>query len=103
MREAVILMAYGSPPTNPDDIMEYLRDIYHGHEPPEYAVKENVEKYRMAGGVSPSNRIIESVRQKLEARLAREGDFRVMLGFKHWRPSIESAVREARDWGGPGS
>lgn len=25
-----------------------------------------------------------------------------MLGFKHWRPSIESAVREARDVGGAG-
>ena len=91
MKTAVILMAYGSP-SKLEEVPEYLKGIYEGREVPEYAMKENMEKYRMVNGVSPSNAIIDSVVKKLTHELSGQGDFRIMLGNKHWKPFLWDVV-----------
>ncbi len=96
MKTAVILMAYGSP-TNLEEVPEYLKGIYEGREVPEYAMKENMEKYRMVNGVSPSNAIIDSVVEKLTAELSGHGEFRIVLGNKHWKPFLWDVIESMRD------
>ena len=90
MKTAVLLMGYGSP-TSMNDVGEYLKGIYEGRPVPEYAVKENTEKYGMVNGTSPSNAIIESVTDKLRKRF-RQDEVGVFLGNKHWKPWISDVV-----------
>ncbi len=87
----VILMAYGSP-TRMEDVPEYLQGIYEGKPVPEYATKENTEKYAMVGGVSPSNAIVDSLVSKISARLSRHSEVDVILGNKHWRPWLDQSI-----------
>lgn len=88
---SVILMAYGSP-TRMEDVFPYLEGIYEGKPVPDYALKENTEKYEMANGVSPSNAIIDRIVEKLQASLSERGEFRVILGNKHWKPTLPGAL-----------
>ncbi len=92
--EAVLLMGYGSP-NGADDLPEYLRDVLHGQRPSDATVAEYVRRYERIGG-SPQNRILASVRAKLERRLARDGAGpRVFLGVKHGHPALRDVVPEA--------
>ena len=92
---SVILMAYGSP-SKMGDVYEYLEGIYEGKPVPDYALRENTEKYQMVNGISPSNAIIHNILAGLSDSLASYGAFHVVLGNKHWKPSLESAVEEIR-------
>ncbi len=91
---AVLLMGYGSP-SGPDDLPEYLTDVLHGRRPSAPMVDEYVRRYERIGG-SPQNRIIESLRTKLERRLepAWPG-VRVFLGVKHGRPALRDVIPQA--------
>lgn len=88
---SVILMAYGSP-SRMEDVLPYLEGIYEGKPVPEYALKENTEKYEMSNGVSPSNAIIERIVRKLGIELSAHGKFNVILGNKHWTPTLSDAI-----------
>ncbi len=92
----VILMAYGSP-TRMEDVLPYLEGIYEGKPVPDYALKENTEKYAMANGVSPSNAIIERIVEKLQKELSKSGEFEVILGNKHWKPTLKEALEKAKE------
>lgn len=94
----VILMAYGSP-TRMEDVLPYLEGIYEGKPVPEYALKENTEKYAMANGVSPSNAIIDRIVEKLQKELSGSGEFEVILGNKHWKPTLRDALEKAKESG----
>lgn len=94
----VILMAYGSP-TRMEDVLPYLEGIYEGKPVPEYALKENTEKYAMANGVSPSNAIIDRLVEKLQRELSKQGQFEVILGNKHWKPTLADALDKAKQSG----
>ncbi|MHB1471524.1 MAG: ferrochelatase [Thermoplasmataceae archaeon] len=98
MKRAVLLMAYGSP-TSLDEVPEYLSGIYEGKPVPEYAMTENMAKYRMVAGISPSNAIIDSLVSKVGKLLRSRGDYMVYLGNKHWRPSLETAVNHIQNDG----
>ncbi|MCW6169379.1 MAG: ferrochelatase [Thermoplasmatales archaeon] len=87
----VVLMYYGFP-ENPDGLMDYLRDIFKGKEPPEFVVKENEKKIAMLGGTSPSIKIVRAIRDKVEDSLSRLlPDYKVVLIAKHVKPSINEA------------
>lgn len=98
MKHAVLLMAYGSP-SRTEDVLEYLRGIYEGKEVPRYAIEENTKKYSMFEGKSPSNRIVESVSRKLSDALSTDGEYKVFLGNKHWKPTLDQAVRDIKEYG----
>jgi protoporphyrin/coproporphyrin ferrochelatase len=90
----VLLMGYGSP-NGADDLPEYLADVLHGRAPPADMVAEYVRRYRTIGG-SPQNRILASLRTKLERRLDRERPgTRVFLGVKHGHPALRDVVPAA--------
>jgi ferrochelatase len=87
---AVVLMAYGSPPTA-DDIRPYLEDIRGGRPVSHEAVAELAERYRRIGGRSPLDDVTEAQRGALE----RELGVPVFVGMKHWQPRIAEAVGSA--------
>jgi protoporphyrin/coproporphyrin ferrochelatase len=88
---AVLLMGYGSP-GGPEDLPSYLAEVMGGRPPSPEVVAEYERRYELIGG-SPQNRILESLRTKLERRLTgRGGPERVYLGTKHWRPHIENVL-----------
>ena len=94
----VVLMAYGSP-TRMEDVLPYLEGIYEGKPVPEYALKENMEKYAMANGISPSNAIVDRIVEKLKLGLSKYGKYEVILGNKHWKPSLQDALSKAKQSG----
>jgi protoporphyrin/coproporphyrin ferrochelatase len=94
MKDAVILMAYGSPATA-DDIRPYFEDIRGGRPVSDEAVAELAERYRRIGGRSPLDEVTEAQRAALE----RELGIPVFVGMKHWRPRIAEAVERALEGG----
>jgi ferrochelatase len=90
LNTAVIVMAYGSPPTE-DDVPAYLADIREGKPVSEHAVAELKERYRRIGGRSPLDEITERQRAALEAELG----VPVYFGMKHWQPRVAEAVDAA--------
>lgn len=97
MKTAVLLMAYGSP-TTMDDLRAYLQGIYEGKPVPDYALRENMEKYRMVNAISPSNAIIDSVISKLKGKF-NDRTIGVFLGNKHWKPWISDVVKHISEEG----
>ena len=88
---AVLLMGYGSP-DGPDDIPSYLAEVLHGRRPSEEMVDDYRRRYAAIGG-SPQNRILASLRAKLERTVAaaRPGS-RVYLAVKHGRPALRDVL-----------
>lgn len=90
-KSAVLLMGYGSP-SGPEDLTGYLSEVLGGRPPSREMVEEYERRYARIGG-SPQNRILASLREKLEHRLAARGTpTRVYLGTKHWKPNIAQVL-----------
>jgi protoporphyrin/coproporphyrin ferrochelatase len=95
---AVLLMGYGSP-NGAADLPLYLKDVLHGKSPSDEMVAEYVRRYDLIGG-SPQNRVLASVRGKLEERLRQDWPgVRVFLGVKHGHPALRDVIPEAADAG----
>lgn len=91
---AALLMGYGSP-TGAEDLPSYLADVLRGRPPSAAMVAEYVRRYDRIGG-SPQNRILASLRGKLEQRLGRDRPgARVFLGVKHGHPALRDVIPEA--------
>jgi ferrochelatase len=90
MKDAVVLMAYGSP-SSAEDVRAYLEDVRGGRPVSDEAVAELAERYRRIGGRSPLDEVTEAQRAALE----RELGVPVFVGMKHWRPRIAEAVEAA--------
>src|SRR5207237_423773 len=92
MKQAVVLMAYGSP-ERLSDVPAYYADIRGGRPvAPEHLV-DLVARYRRLGveGHNPLNAITEDTRAALE----RELGVPVFTGMKHWTPRIADAAESA--------
>lgn len=87
----VILLSYGSP-ERIEDVPAYLSGIFEGRPVPEKIMDENIKKYEMVNGQSPSNQIIKNLMKKVERLLAKYGDFDIVDAYKHWHPGIEEVV-----------
>jgi len=92
MKQAVVLMAYGSP-ERLADVPAYYADIRGGRPIAPEHLADLVERYRRLGveGSSPLNAITEQTRAALEAEL----DLPVFTGMKHWTPRIADAADRA--------
>jgi protoporphyrin/coproporphyrin ferrochelatase len=89
-RPAVLLMGYGSPAESAD-LPGYLADVT-GRIPSPDLIREYERRYSLIGG-SPQARILQSLRTKLEHRLAQDEERRaVYLGVKHWNPPISEVL-----------
>lgn len=91
-REAVVLMAYGSP-ERLGDVPAYYADIRGGRPIRPEHLEALVERYRSLGieDGSPLNAITEQTRAALERSL----DAPVFTGMKHWTPRVGEAVEAA--------
>jgi protoporphyrin/coproporphyrin ferrochelatase len=85
----VLLMGYGSP--SESNLEEYLREVLHGRSPAPGMVAEYRRRYALIGG-SPQNRILDSLRAKLERRLRGP---KVLLGVKHGQPALRQVIADA--------
>ncbi len=91
-RDAVLLMAYGSP-DRLDQVEAYYTDIRRGNPPPPHLLDELVGRYRMIGGGSPLSRIVEAQRAAVELELAARGlSVPVYAGMRHIDPRIGDVV-----------
>lgn len=90
---AVLLMAYGTPPSRAD-IEPYYTDIRRGRPPSPEQLAELTARYDAIGGTSPLAAVTEAQRVALQAALHGEapGEFVVVQGLKHAEPKIEAAV-----------
>lgn len=87
---AVLLMGYGSP-NGPEDLPSYLTEVLH-RAPSTELVEEYVRRYARIGG-SPQNRVLASLRSKLERRLRRDRPgTTVHLATKHGHPSLREVI-----------
>jgi protoporphyrin/coproporphyrin ferrochelatase len=91
-KDAVVLMAYGSP-ERLEDVPAYYADIRGGRPIAPEHLEDLVERYRRLGieDSSPLNAITEQTRAALE----RELDLPVFTGMKHWLPRIGDAAEAA--------
>jgi ferrochelatase len=91
-RDAVLLMAYGSPDSL-DQVEAYYTDIRRGAPPPPNLLEELLGRYRAIGGGSPLSRIVEEQRAAVEAELAARGmPMPVYAGMRHIAPRIGDVV-----------
>jgi len=92
MRQAVVLMAYGSP-ERLADVPAYYADIRGGRPIAPEHLEDLVERYRRLGieDSSPLNAVTERTRAALEEELA----LPVFTGMKHWTPHIADAAEAA--------
>jgi ferrochelatase len=92
MKQAVVLMAYGSP-ERLADVPAYYADIRGGRPIASEHLADLVERYRRLGveGSSPLNAITEETRAALEGELG----LPVFTGMKHWTPRIADAADRA--------
>jgi ferrochelatase len=91
-REAVILMAYGSP-ERVADVPAYYADIRGGRPIAPEQLADLVARYRALGieHANPLNAITEATRAALQEELG----VPVFTGMKHWTPRIAEAVDAA--------
>ena len=92
MKQAVVLMAYGSP-ERLSDVPAYYADIRGGRANAPEHLADLVERYRRLGieDSSPLNAITEQTRGSLESELG----VPVFTGMKHWTPRIADAAEAA--------
>jgi len=92
MKNAVVLMAYGSP-ERLTDVPAYYSDIRGGRPIKPEQLEDLVERYRRLGieESNPLNAITEETRGSLERALG----LPVYTGMKHWQPRIAEAADRA--------
>jgi ferrochelatase len=92
-RDAVLLMAYGSP-DRLDQVEAYYTDIRRGSPPPPHLLEELLDRYRAIGGGSPLSHIVEAQRASLAQELEARGlAVPVYAGMRHIEPRIGDIVR----------
>ncbi|MDX1661605.1 MAG: ferrochelatase [Gemmatimonadota bacterium] len=97
MREAILVMSYGTP-ERLEDVEAYYTHIRRGNPPPEHLLEELIERYEAVGGPTELNRITRLQARALADELDRRGlDTRVYVGFKHVPPFIADAVADMAD------
>ena len=98
-RDAVLLMAYGSPDSL-DQVEAYYTDIRHGSPPPPHLLEELKRRYLAIGGGSPLSRLVGEQRAAVEAELrARGTPMPVYAAMRHIAPRIGDVVREMAEDG----
>ncbi|MGH3009117.1 MAG: ferrochelatase [Gaiellaceae bacterium] len=92
MKQAVVLMAYGSP-ERLADVPAYYADIRGGRPIAPEHLADLVSRYRKLGieDSSPLNAVTEKTRAALESELG----LPVFTGMKHWTPRIADAAESA--------
>ena len=92
----VLVMAYGGP-NSLDEVEQYLLDV-RGHRPtPAHVVEEVKSRYAAIGGRSPILEQTTAQARALEAALGGNGQFKVVVGMRHWQPRIAAGLAALAD------
>ncbi|EQD64699.1 ferrochelatase, partial [mine drainage metagenome] len=97
----ILLASYGSPEKK-EDLMEYLKDVFNGRDPPEFAIKETDRKYSTVGYISPSGAIIQNILHGIEENLKKNSvgkEIVIVNAYKHWKPSLIDSAKDFIDQG----
>lgn len=88
----VLVMAYGGPNVL-DEVEPYLLDVRGFRPTPPEVVAEVKSRYRAIGGRSPILERTEAQARALQSALGGNGTtFTTIVGMRHWRPRIRSAL-----------
>ena len=89
------MMTYGTP-RSLEGVEEYYTNIRGGQRPTDAEIEGLRGRYKAIGGTSPLIRITESLREKLQRRVADQGsDTLVYSAMKHSEPFIADVVKRA--------
>jgi ferrochelatase len=93
--KGILLMTYGTP-RSLEGVEEYYTNIRGGQRPTDAEIENLRRRYKAIGGTSPLIRITESLREKLQRRVADQGsDAFVYSAMKHSDPFIADVVKQA--------
>jgi protoporphyrin/coproporphyrin ferrochelatase len=88
----VLVMAYGGP-NSLDEVEPYLLDVRGFRPTPPAVVSEIRSRYSAIGGRSPILERTEAQARALQSALGGNGNaFTTIIGMRHWRPRIRSAL-----------
>ncbi|MDV3277873.1 MAG: ferrochelatase [Nitrososphaerales archaeon] len=93
--KGIMLMTYGTP-RSLEGVEEFHTNIRGGQRPTDAEIEGLRQRYKAIGGTSPLIRITESLREKLQRRVADQGsDTLVYSAMKHSEPFIADVVKRA--------
>jgi ferrochelatase len=91
--DSVLLIGFGGP-TQPEEIMPFLRKVVEGRGIPDDRLREVEEHYLAVGGRSPYNELTEKQRAGVERWLKNAGaPLPTYLGMRNWHPLLTDTVR----------
>lgn len=97
--DSVLIIGFGGP-TEPDQIMPFLRKVVEGRPVPEDRLIAVAHHYEEVGGRSPYNELTDHQALALEEWLAQHGKpLPVTVGMRNWHPFISDTVARMRDEG----
>lgn len=89
----VLLLAFGGA-DSPEAIEPFMKNLMGGRVPPPALVEKIKARYGLIGGKSPLPEITAAQAVKLQKQLSSEGNFRVAVGMRYWRPFIKDGLDE---------
>jgi ferrochelatase len=93
--KGVMLMTYGTP-RSLEGVEEYYTNIRGGQRPTDAEIESLRQRYKAIGGTSPLIRTTESLREKLQRRVAEQGSGTLVYSaMKHSEPFIADVVKRA--------
>lgn len=95
----LLLIGFGGP-TQPDEIMPFLRRVAEGTRVPEERLKAVEHHYLETGGFSPYNacaqRLLDALKKELDVRGLAVPAF---IGMKNWHPLLEETLAQIKSAG----
>ena len=90
----ILLIGYGAP-SEPEEVMPYLRAMSEGRGVSEDHLKAVAKHYEVIGGGSPYNEQVSSFKVRLEQELRSSGILLpVFTGMKNWHPFLKDVLPE---------
>ncbi|OGX11695.1 MAG: ferrochelatase [Omnitrophica bacterium RIFOXYB12_FULL_50_7] len=95
----ILLIGYGAP-SQPEEVMPYLRAMSEGRGVPEECLKAMAKHYDVIGGASPYNEQVANFKANLEKELHSAGiTLPVFIAMKNWNPFFKDVLPEIHKTG----
>jgi ferrochelatase len=90
--DSILLVGYGGP-TQPDEVMPFLRKVVEGKGVPDQRLKEVATHYEAVGGFSPYNQRTTRLAEALDRWLQERGRYLpVVMGMRNWHPFMADTL-----------
>ncbi len=99
MKKGVLVAGYGGPEKK-EDLPAFLDSVTQGKKLPDSQIKETLNRYEQAGGISPYNQLAQKLADGLCNALKDSGmDLPVKVGFRHTGPQIPDVIKQMQQQG----